>query len=340
MKEQLPKGIYIHGTKLYYVFRDKLTKKVKNINTHLPATKQGIRDSRKWIEEFNNVKGKSIVEEKRLVKLNKAVRLSDAVKEYICSKNDISESSKSLYHYAVKNFIEVNGDMYLSAYQKNHTDKLIQSWEKSEHTLDIILRHLSVIFNYFVKNKTIPEHYIYRKSVTHKLPKSIPDSELMLMFDYLKEKNINGYNLIKFLYLSGLRISEALIIKWSDINYENNIIEITNIKAKRTDYIPISSQLREHLLTINKNDGNDKIFIYTDRNLKFYFRMQIDLFQERKYTIHQLRKSFISKLANGGLSILDIKALARHKDIRTTLLHYASTDLNRIKTDLDNKVKF
>jgi integrase len=58
-----------------------------------------------------------------------------------------------------------------------------------------------------------------------------------------------------------------------------------------------------------------------------------------KYNFHSLRKTFIRKLVNSGLSVFDVMTLARHKSIKTTLQHYIAAEIYRIGKEINDKVK-
>lgn len=84
---------------------------------------------------------------------------------------------------------------------------------------------------------------------------------MQLILDTLQKENIEGYYLIKFLYLTGLRIREAISLKWENIDFENGIIKFWNQKSKRYDKRPLLEPVIELLKEIRINTNRkDKVF--------------------------------------------------------------------------------
>jgi integrase len=48
------------------------------------------------------------------------------------------------------------------------------------------------------------------------------------------------------------------------------------------------------------------------------------------YCLHDIRRTFGTKLANSGIAPLDLKAAMRHKNIKTTLKYYIYMEIKRI----------
>ena len=56
-----------------------------------------------------------------------------------------------------------------------------------------------------------------------------------------------------------------------------------------------------------------------------------------KYSLHTLRKTFITKLINSGMRVYNVMNLARHRNIETTLPHYSRADLRRMRNEISNR---
>ncbi|MGA9291505.1 MAG: hypothetical protein WBV81_02890, partial [Ignavibacteriaceae bacterium] len=57
------------------------------------------------------------------------------------------------------------------------------------------------------------------------------------------------------------------------------------------------------------------------------------------YSIHSLRKTYISRLVNSDLSKYDVMALARHRKIETTLRYYTKMEMDRIGREVSERAK-
>jgi integrase len=170
---------------------------------------------------------------------------------------------------------------------------------------------------------------------------TVPEKELNDILQRLKVTNRKHYQVI-FLYLAtGLRRSELVKLQWKDIDLKNNIIAVMNAKdAERIDYLPIYSELREFFLE-EFPERKGKIFDYTrGDSIRKLFARFLEREKFNHYSIHTLRKTYISRLVNSGLTRYDVMALARHKKIETTLRYYTKMDLDRIGREVQSVQKW
>jgi integrase len=138
----------------------------------------------------------------------------------------------------------------------------------------------------------------------------IPKKELLQILAKLKEKNRKHYRTIYFLVATGFRVNELLNLKYEDINLRNNLIAITNTKSERIDYFPIYPALRKFIVKEFPN-REGKVFDYKNRHsLKFFERfLKNEGFNH--YTLHALRKTFISRAINTGVPIQEVMKIVR-----------------------------
>lgn len=155
-------------------------------------------------------------------------------------------------------------------------------------------------------------------------------------------------------YYTGMRIAEILALKESDIDFENNEINIHNqliyvgrntkdyeivskLKTKKSkDTIPLNDQLKELLLEYLKKHHSEYI---CQKDNKFYYVTYLDKILKNKYgfSFHDLRHTFASNLYESGVDIKTTQELLRHSDINTTLNVYTHLKENK-KLDTVNAV--
>ncbi len=345
----LPKGFHIHGNKLRFSFWNPAKKRPDNKSTGLPPTKEGIREAKRFRTQFLKELNAPA---KKLVKDNQLLILSDGIKKYFIANEHLSKKTVQLCEYAVNHFIRIIGDKYLIDYTKEDSknfNKIIKQERKAHNTISTFSKHLHSIFKFFVDEDYISNNPIITLPQVTKKPKAIKDDDLKLILDYLKNNNVYGYNIIYFLYLSGLRVGEAIELRWHHIDFKNNEMVFVNFKGsrngnKRIDSLPLFKSLRDHLESFKPTNCSpeDRIFLYTNKSLSFYYRVQNSLFNERRYSIHQLRKTFITKLVNSPLAedLNLVRELARHSKIGTTLQYYSETKKERMRKELNLKVDF
>jgi integrase len=119
-----------------------------------------------------------------------------------------------------------------------------------------------------------------------------------------------------FYMLTGCRRSEALTVKWSDVDYDNGTV---CIKGTKTDnairIIPLFDELRELLNIIPKKGGY--IFGYTANKVKMNFqRMLLKL--PFKFRLHDLRHTFATRCLENGIKINTVQKWLGHSKASTT----------------------
>ncbi len=142
------------------------------------------------------------------------------------------------------------------------------------------------------------------------------------------------------LYNAGLRINEALSLKISDVDMEQDILHIKNTKNKEDRTIPINARLKKILQDYLENG---RIDCRTDNFFSTYPKGQICAQEinkqlrkakkkagiEKKITAHSMRHSFASNLIQRGVDIVTLKKLLGHRNIKTTSI-YCHTTLDEL----------
>ncbi len=165
-----------------------------------------------------------------------------------------------------------------------------------------------------------------------KVPKTLPKPvSLENIKEALKSANMDEYLAIMVIFSLGLRISEALNIKLSDIKGE--WVEITG-KGNKTRFVPIHPKLKEFIQKYLKLYPK-KEYLF-EKNSKQMDDNQLRYLIQKAFkktgihvTPHQLRHSFATYMLDKGARINDVSELLGHKFISTT----------QIYTKLNNSLK-
>jgi len=279
--------------------------------------------------------------------------LEDGFKEFLLTKGSMKRSTIVHYQNSFDKLIKYSGNIRIKDFTKEKVEQIllcvqeeiIGNKEKgrriSGNTIASYFTKMRVMFGYFKDKGYCEQNPIPR---LHMKPKKIvvmSDKEIETILDrlktptkdYLKETSRQHYRVIAMLLMTGLRISECLALSFDDIDFRDNLLRVKNEKTDRIDYLPLYSDLRDFILSEwTEREGN--LFHYKSRNsLKFF-----DRFLKKEgfpnYSFHTLRKTFISKLINSGMSVYDVMTLARHKDLKTTLKHYTAAELQRMGKEI------
>lgn len=281
-------------------------------------------------------------------------------------------SSIKLYNRIIDDFIDyANG--YVDEYGMRGINRLfINSYLLSKgkglkkSTLSLHLRIIKTFFNFISDNND--EEYDFThifKRIRIKTPKRqkphLNKDEILRLMNILEKEKSKRRNreyisfrnalMIKLMLYSGLRVSEAINVKYSDIItadidplfYKIMIIGKGNKQApvyikksvvkEEFDYI---KNIRRHTDLYNGNDINyvfvtnkgkqlDRINIY--KMLKRLFK-RADI---SKTGVHILRHTFAMRLVAANVDILHIQKLMRHANIQTTMVYAHSTEADSIK---------
>lgn len=318
--------IYIRG-KYYWIgyYDNKWIQK----SLHLPATKEN-----KIIAEQIRLQKELDLKRKQFAIATSNLMLSDAYFQFMMSKN-IKQEKQSVYYSAIKSFSEFLGkDIFVKSIRQAHLknfEQYLKKKEKSPNTIFTYLNHLSIFSRWLLEEGFIENDFSYKSKPFRNQAMIIPDLAIRKLLLYLYLHNKEQYYFINFLYLTGFRKSEALRLKWQQIDFNNDLIYVENSKAKRTDVFPIYPKLKELLKQIPQNGKT--LFTYSKDGLKFYNRA-LERLKLNHYSLHDLRRKFGTMMAEKGLTPYELQKLMRHENIKTTMQYYVNVSIKNIGNKL------
>ena len=147
--------------------------------------------------------------------------------------------------------------------------------------------------------------------------------------DFLKVIEKSRYrNLFEFYIYTGCRRSEALGLRWKDVDYKLKTIYVHGTKTESSDReIFLLPEIEEILERQRRQTGDgERIFPYDKNNVSHYFKKYCP-----NHKLHDLRHTFVTRCAESGININVAQRLAGHSDINTTLQIYThvTTDFQR-----------
>lgn len=148
-----------------------------------------------------------------------------------------------------------------------------------------------------------PEH-------SNKNGKAMTKEEQTKFINDVKNDKLGNYYL--FVLYSGCRKSEALNLKWEDIDFKNNVIHIKGTKTKGSDrFIPIFPKVKKLLEPIRQNSG----YIFPQFN-STYITKRIKHYCN--YRVHDLRHTFTTNAIESGVDMKIVQMWLGHSDYSTT----------------------
>ena len=163
-------------------------------------------------------------------------------------------------------------------------------------------------------------------------------------------KSLRDETLLATIYGAGLRISEAVSLKVSDINSTNMQLFIRNGKGGK-DRFAILSDVNLNLLRAHWKEYRPTHWLFTSvshnkTGSHLTSRGAMNIFHEavaaagitKHVTVHTLRHSFATHLLEDGVDLFHIKQLLGHSDISTTCfyLHLVKISKMHVSSPLDS----
>lgn len=137
---------------------------------------------------------------------------------------------------------------------------------------------------------------------------------------------------------SGMRRGEILTLEWTDIDFDAGIIKIlgTHTKTQRTRSVPMTNRTKAELLALANFGTRGKVFPFND--FKRSWGTAVKVANINGLEFRDLRRTFVTRLQTGGVSIGIAAELAGHSRIETTQKHYTSTDNAAVVQDATAKI--
>lgn len=200
------------------------------------------------------------------------------------------------------------------------------------------------LYSELILGKTLKNNLLRKIKLNRKLPNVLSINEIKLRIDSIT--NLKHKTSISIIYSCGLRISECINIKISDIDSNRMMIKIREAKGKKDRFVPLSSKMLSMLRNYYKGyKPKDYLFEgqknakYSPRSIQNVLKKALKLCRiQKNITVHSLRHSFATHLVEQGIDISIIKELLGHNDIRSTQIytHISSTKLSQIKNPFDD----
>ena len=175
------------------------------------------------------------------------------------------------------------------------------------------------------------------------LPKVINAQDIKRLFEVTT--NLKHNTMLKLCYGMGLRVSEIVSLKITDIDSKNMQVFIERAKGKKDRYANLPESILEQLRAYYLEYKPKKYLFeghygdqYSIRSAQQVFSNALHRAKINKKTgIHGLRHSFATHLLESGTDISFIQELLGHNDLKTTLryTHVSKKTIKNIQSPLD-----
>ena len=218
--------------------------------------------------------------------------------------------------------------------------------KNSNSSIDRKISALRGFYKYLINLKILevnPFDIVSGPKKEKKLPRYFEYNELEELFNSVDISSVIGRRdrlILELLYATGVRVSEMVEIKVSDIDISNRNINIIGKGNKErivkfgeycldaiNDYLD-NSYNKLNINNINYLFLNSRGSKLTDRGVRYILDNLIkETSLNKKISPHMLRHSFATHLLNNGADLLTVQKLLGHESIKATQVYtHVSTD--------------
>lgn len=214
-----------------------------------------------------------------------------------------------------------------------------------------IISGLRSFFDYLIFEKyreTNPTDLIESPKIGRKLPDTLTEEEINLLIasiDLSKPQGERNRAILETMYSCGLRVSELISLKISDIFFDEGFIKIVG-KGNKERFVPIhfkaQKYINSYIESIRSHISIVKEFediLFLNRRGKGLSRQMIFILLKelamiinlnKKISPHTFRHSFATHLLKNGADLRSIQQMLGHESITTTEV-YVHLDTRYLK---------
>jgi integrase/recombinase XerD len=219
-----------------------------------------------------------------------------------------------------------------------------------------IISGLKSFFNYLIfedYRKDNPLDLIESPKIGRKLPDTLSENEidkLIQAIDLGSNEGERNRAMLETLYGCGLRVSELIDLKISDLFFEEDFIKVTG-KGNKQRFVPISSVNKKYIniyrkeirVHLNIQEGFQDILFLNRRGKQLTRAMifiivknlAVSIGLQKNISPHTFRHSFATHLLENGADLRAIQQMLGHESITTTEI-YMHVDRSHLAEVMNN----
>lgn len=298
--------------------------------TNRPVNTHGEKIDVNWFRKRTIKPNYRVCPEEYLQKLELKKYANNTVKTYIiCFEAFIN-------HYKNYELLEINEELI-----RKYLQKLVQEGKSNSYVNQAVN---SIKFYYEIVLGMPNRFYsIERPRSENKLPKVISKEEVLALIH--ANKNMKHKCIVSLLYSAGLRRSELLNLKVTDIDSKRMLIRVEGAKGNKDRMTILSERLLEDLRVYFKEYKPKKWLFEGVKGSQYAPTSVVKIIKssclkagiKRHVTPHMLRHSFATHLLENGTDLRYIQTILGHNSSKTTEIytHVATNAFENIKNPLD-----
>jgi integrase/recombinase XerC len=275
---------------------------------------------------------------------------------YLQTEKRSSAHTLLAYQKDIETFREFLENRYELGSPEAATPNMIRSWivelmeqKLSANSINRKISSLKAYYKFLMKKGIIDQNPAQNMHGLRKgkpLPVYVDEDKMNTLLYSMVPGNrfadVRDRLVVLLLYATGMRLSELIHLKVSDIDFQGQRLKVTG-KRNKERIIPFSKQTADEMKAYLKMKedtfgGHSEWFIVTDKGKKVYPRLiyrivhrALEGFTTDRKSPHVLRHTFATHLLNHGASLNAIKELLGHADLSATQI-YTHTSIEQLKS--------
>ena len=260
---------------------------------------------------------------------------------YLLVDKGLSNNTVKAYEADISSFFQWldNEDLKYKNLQEDHINQYISFLFQRKMRSSSVNRKISSIksFYIFLVKRNFLKNSPLNDLVTPKQEKYLPESmseaevdKLLNSPDVANKIENRDKAMIEMLYATGMRISELVNLKITDVDMKRCVVKVFG-KGSKERLVPFGETALDSLksyLNEREQSSSKEIFL-SNRGKKmtrvaFWQRVKVYLIRENlKNSIspHTLRHAFATHLLNRGADLRSVQLLLGHSDLSTTQIY-------------------
>ena len=263
--------------------------------------------------------------------------LVDSFLNYLFIQKGLSQNTINSYKHDLKKFVDAKKTLDIKGTDFDsflHNINTLKLSPKSKQRLISSLKQ----FHIYLSQLSVIDHE-FPKGVRIKLGSSLPRvlsineiDSFINFYDHSNFLNSRNKTILDFLYSAGTRVSELCNVELSDIDLDDNFVQLKG-KGSKYRIVPIGSLLRQNLteyLTYRNNLKSINSFLFLSKSHKQMERTAV--FRIIKKTTsslgldsdihpHTFRHSAATHMLEGGCDLRTVQEFLGHSSVSTTQIY-------------------
>lgn len=245
-----------------------------------------------------------------------------------------SPRTRKAYLFYIREYAVFSKKNSLKDRQKAIEEFLLDKHRRgqSPQTINLALNALKFFYAEVMKSPQKLEFKFAKRS--KKLPVVLSRSEIERVI--AATENSKYRMMIALGYACGLRVSEVVVLRVSDLDIDELVVRIRNAKGKKDRISVLPEKLQNDLRNLIAGKRGEEYVFASNRGgeltttaLQKMFRQSLRISGVQKpATFHSLRHSFATHLLENGTDVRYVQELLGHANIRTTQLYTQVTNPN------------